>query len=122
PSRAEPRNGVPTSPRRAADATPPAGGGVARGPVRGARRRGARPARTPLAAGGGRGEGGRLPPARRRQGAARVRARRGDRALPRSPAAARATRRAPGDRACPLQARSRAPHLAPFRRGERDVP
>ena len=63
-----------------------------------------------------------LPPARRRQGAARVRARRGDRALPRPAAAARAARRAPGDRARPLQARTRAPHVAPVRRGERGVP
>ena len=122
PPRADPGDGVSHAARRAADAPSSARGGVARGAVRGPRRRGARPARVPLAAGRGRGEGRRLPPARGRQGAARVRARRGDRALPRPAAAARAARRAPGDRARPVQARARAPHVASLRRGERGVP
>ena len=48
-------------------------------------RRGARRPRAPLAGGRGRGPGRRLPAARRRQGSRQLRARRGDRRLPRAP-------------------------------------
>src|SRR5207249_1085761 len=97
PSRAHPGDRVSDAARRTADAVAPTGRRVARGAVLGSRRRSTRSTRVPLAAGGGRGEGGRLPAAGRRQGTARVRPRRGDRALPRPASATRTARRAAGD-------------------------
>ena len=122
PPCADPGDRLPDAARRDAVSAPPARGGVARGAVRRQRGAGARPARASLACGRERGEGGGLPPARGRQGAAGVRARRGDRVLPRAPADSRAARRAAGERARALQARARVAHLASVRRGERDLP
>ena len=60
--------------------------------------------------------------ARGRPGPPGVRARRGDRVLPRAAADPRAARGAARDRAGAVQARARVPHVAAVRRGERDVP
>ena len=120
-ARPDPGGRVPDDRRPRAAAPASRGGAVARGPDR-ARRRRARAARAPLARGRGRGEGRRLPDAGRRQGTPGVRARRGDRPLPRAAAAARAARRVAGGGARAVQARARAAHLDAVRRGERHVP
>ena len=121
-ARADPGGRVQDAARRRPRGAPPQGDALARGALRREPRRGARPARVPRAGRERRGRGGPLPDARRRPRPPRMGARRGDRPLPRAASAARAPWRRPGDRARPPEARDRAPHLAAFRRGERDVP
>ena len=78
-------------------------------------------ARPPLARRRGRGQGHPLPDHGGRPGAPGLRARRGDRLLPRAAPAARSPRRGPGDRARALQAGARSARVAAVRGGERDV-
>ena len=83
-ARADPGGRVPHARRRRAPRRPREGRDVARGALRGPRGGGRGPARAPLARRRRRGQGGRLPDDGRRPRAAGVRARRGDRALPRA--------------------------------------
>ena len=77
--------------------------------------RGRRAARPPLAGRRRRGQGDRVPDARRRPRPPGVRAGRGHRALPRAAAAPGTARRDAGDGARPVQARARAAHVAAVR-------